>query len=254
MSIDFKIFAICDHRIHREFLAIDSDNRTLRIPRVTSSSNNISLYVNGNLIKSDNPIYNYTIQTDENSVDFKKLKIVFNKPVKFFDNFYEISYSVFSNLCPKCTGQKIINDESYNTLGQINIVQNEEKILQEVKKGLLTVLGSNPFHSWIGTRINTLIGSKIFNIDSLKANLIQEVSNYLERYLDVQYQQARFQEVTDREAFGQIILIDAAIDPIEPTLLTLTVIFRNRTGADLAFEKKVTIPASSVNAQFFNLR
>lgn len=254
MSIDFKIFAVCDHRIHREFISIDSDNKTIRIPRVTSSSNNIFLYVNGNLVNKDHQVYKYTIQTDENSFEYKKLKIVFENSIKFFDNFYEISYSVLSNLCPKCTGQKILNDFSYNSLGKINTVQNEEKLLQEVKKGLLTELGSNPFHSWIGTRINSLLGSKIFSIDSLRANLIQEVSNYLERYLDVQFQQARFQEVTDREAFGQIITVEAELDPIEPTLLTLTVIFQNRTGADLAFEKKVEIPASSVNAQFFNLR
>jgi hypothetical protein len=243
MSIDFKIFAVCDHKVSREVVQIDSDRRTLRIPRLTSSSTDIQVYINGTLVNKNSSVSGYTVETDEFGINDLKKKIVFANKKKSLDDFFEVSYPVLSSVCPKCLGLKILNDESYNSLGLINTVSNEEKILQEVKKGLLTTLGGNPFHSWWGTKLNQVIGSKVANADSLRAFMIQEVSVFLDKYLDIQTQQSQYQGVTDRESFYQLLLVDVESDPDDPTIWTLSVIFQNRTGADMVFEKKFEAPS-----------
>lgn len=253
MSIDLKIFSICDHRIYKELVQISLDYKTIKLPRILASKN-IELYINDSKVSQDSTVNGYSLEIDELVGNFKRYKLVFKKPRKSVDDFYEVSYSVLSNLCPKCTGQKINNDISYNNLGLVNTVQNEEKLLQEVKKGLLTTIGSNPFHIWYGTNINKLIGSKIYNVDSLRAYLVQEVNVLLEKYLDIQIKQGQYQVVTDRESYYQTLLVDLVPDENEPTYWTLNVIFQNRTGADLAFEKRVEVPSAGVGAQFFNFR
>jgi len=254
MAIDMKIFSVCDHRIYRELVQIDSDLKTLKIPRILASTASVEVFINDEKVKIESPLNGYSLELDGVVGNFKRYKLVFKKRRKALDDLYEISYSVLSNLCPKCSGLRVHNDLSYNTLGLVNTVQNEEKLMQEVKKGLLTVIESNPFHIWYGTNINKIIGSKVFNVDTLRSYLIQEVNVFLEKYLDIQIKQGQYQVVTDRESYYQTLLVDLVPDEVEPTLWTLNIIFQNRTGADLAFEKKVEIPSAGVGAQFFNFR
>jgi len=242
MSIDSKIESICDHQINEEQLEIDDDLKTLRIPRSLGSID-VSLRVNGFDIKPDNEIFGWSIQNDEDAIFTKRSKLVFKKQRKSNDDFYVVTYLAQPQYCPKCQGLRVHYDESYSKLGKVTIVKNEEKLLQEVKKGLATFLGSNPFHLWVGTQIHTLIGTKLYNIDLIKARVVEEVSKYLEKYIDVQLQQGGYQEVTAREAFGQILTIEAEPqDDIDPSYWVLSVIFSNRTGSDLLYERKVEVP------------
>lgn len=245
MSIDFKIFSICDHMVHQEVVQIDSDLKTIRMPRIISSSD-ITLFINGfNIVKTNNT-HKWNLEKDDSSFLGQKTKIVFNKKRRSLDDFYEISYSVPLQYCPKCFGLKVHNDESFSNLGKINTVANEEKLLQEVKKGVLTELGSNAFHTWIGTRIHKLVGSKVYNADIVRANVIQEVSVYLENYLSVQTQQAQYQSVTDRESFFKILVIEATQDTNDPTFWIVSIIFQNRAGNDLLFERRIQLPGSNI--------
>jgi len=242
MSIDSKIENICDHLIHEEQLEIDSDLRTLRIPRTLASSN-VTVFVNGYKIASNNEKFGWSVQNDETSLYTKRSKIVFKNKRKSDSDFYTVSYSAVPDFCPKCRGLRIINDEVYTTLGKIRTSRNEDKLLQEVKKGLATHLGSNPFHAWVGTQIHELIGSKIYNEDLVRARIVEEVTRYLEKYVDIQLQQGNYQEVTSREAFGQILAIDVVPqEDIDVSYWILSVIFNNRTGSDMLYEKKIDIP------------
>jgi len=242
MSIDSKLENACDHLIFEEQLEIDSDLKTLRIPR-TLASVEVVLRINGFVIDKDHDLFGWSVQNDETAIYTKRSKIVLKNKRKASDDFFTVNYSAVPEFCPKCRGLRVINDEAYTTLGKLRTIRNEDKLLQEVKKGLATYLGSNPFHTWIGTLIHTMIGSKIYNPDLIKAQMVEEVTRYLEKYIDVQLQQGNYQDVTSREAFGQIISIE--VDPqedIDISYWVLSVIFSNRTGADLLYEKKVHIP------------
>jgi len=242
MSIDSKIDASCDHLIFEEQLEIDADLKTLRIPRTLASSE-VVLYINGFKINKNDPVFGWSIQNDKTALYTKKSMIVLKNRRKAEDDFYMVNYSAVPEFCPKCQGLRVLKDETFTALGKLRTTQNEEKLLQEVKKGLATHLGSNPFHTWIGTQIHTLIGTKIFNVDLIKARIVEEVTRYLEKYVEIQLLQGNYQNVSPREAFGQIISIE--VEPqedIDISYWVLSVIFSNRTGADLLYEKKVNIP------------
>lgn len=242
MSVDIKLQKNCDHRVIQEQLQIDPDLKTIRIPRAIVSQE-LELWINGYLIDRNHSKFKWTVEEDETTIYTKKSKIVFKNKRKSLDDFYFLSYSVNPKFCPKCLGLRVINDHSYSKLGKILTVKDEEKLLQEIRKGITTELESNPFHKWIGTEIYKYIGAKIFNPDIIRARLIQEITRYLEKYVDVQIQQAQFQEVTDREAFFKVLSIQ--VEPqydIDISYWVVTIIFRNRSGENLLFEKNYQIP------------
>ena len=242
MSKDFKIEKICDHKIIQEQVYIDSDLKTIHIPR-TLASTTVELWVNGFKIEAFNQKFGWNIQEDETAVFTKKSKLVFNYKRKATDDFFHISYSVKTDCCPKCQGKGLINDFSYSSLGKPVMVENEEKLLQEIKKGLATYLGSNPFHTWIGTEIPKLIGAKVTNVDLIKARIIQEINKYIQKYKNIQIQQAYYQEVTLREAFDSLLQVN--VDPqieVDISYWIISIIFRNKTGDEMLYEKQVVVP------------
>lgn len=242
MSKDLKLDKICDHKIVKEQLYLNSDMRTIQIPR-SISSKKVTLQINGYSIEQDNSIYTWSLETDSSYTYSKRHKIVFKRKIKATDNFYFVSYLVIPEECPKCRGLRILNDISYSTLGKVNMVENELKLLQEVKKGITTELGSNAFHTWIGTEINSLIGAKVVNAEALKARIIQEVNKFAEKYLDIQIQQSQYQTVTDREAFLKLLSVQVNLNyELDVSYWDIVIIFRNRTGEDMLFEKKAVIP------------
>lgn len=241
MSIDSKIETTCDHTVRFEEVLIKDDLKTIIIPRVIASPDNVRLYINDYEMISSDPKNGWNIQPIPGVKPFKS-KIVLNTARRSQSDYYKVSYICMASYCPKCSGLRIINDESYNSLGLVATVENEPKLLQEVQKGITTVLGSNPFHVWLGTRINALVGAKIFNVEYLKAQLMSEISRYFEKYHDVQTQQGQYQYVSDREAYDQLISIEITQDPVEVSAWTIAIIFQNRTGNNMLFEQKVTIP------------
>ena len=246
MSKDLKLEKICDHKIVEEQVLISDDLKTIYISRVLASKE-ITLYANDYLIPKEDAKNGWKIEEDTRSIYLKKSKIIFNKTRKSKSDYYSISYFVQQPYCPKCLGLNVVNDISYTKLGKVVMVENEEKLLQEVLKGLATDLGSNQFHDWIGTQIYSLIGSKIFNAEIIKSRIVQEITNYLDKYTEIQNQQSRFQDVTDREAFYKILSID--IQPlydVDISYWTVSIIFQSKTGADMLYEKKFEIPGSNL--------
>ena len=245
MSIDSKIAKICDHQIFDELVQIQSDLKTIPIPRPVSNVSTISLSINGYLIAKDNSKNSWRVESNTSSIG-TKYKIIFTYPRKSFDDFYEITYSCPGGLCPKCQGLRILNDESYNVLGAIETVGNEDKLLQEVQKGLTTDLGSNPFHNWLGTKLSSLIGSKVYNIGLLKSQILQEVGRFFEKYSDIQIQQGQYQHVYNREAFLQLLSVTVTPQTqIDTSYWTVEVLFQNKTGQTMLYEKNFKIPGPS---------
>ena len=241
MSKDLSLYTTCDHKIIRERVFIKSDYKTIPIPR-TLASRIVELWVNGNNISQDNDVNSWLIDIDTDYAYSVRSKIVFKNKRKASDDFYEITYFVEGKYCPKCLGLRTLNDESYSRLGLVNVVENEEKLLQEIKKGLTTYLGSNPFHTWIGTEIHKLVGGKVWNTGMIRSKIVQEVSAYIEKYVDIQNQQSQFQTLTDRETFYNLISVNAGPeDPDDPTYWKLEVTFSNATGDEMLYEKRVDV-------------
>ena len=90
MSIDSKIYKICDHRIFEEEVQIDDDLKTIRIPRTVTSST-LLFYINGFLTDRDNPVSSWAVENDERAVFQGRQKIVFKKNSKSSNDFYQIN-------------------------------------------------------------------------------------------------------------------------------------------------------------------
>ena len=242
MSKDLKFERICDHRITEEQIIIESDQKTLKLARFVSSSDT-KLFVNGFKIEKDDPLNGWTLEIDSEPLYFKRSKIIFKNKRKAIDDFFQVTYSVETKYCPKCRGLKVINDLSFNVYGKNLIVENEDKLLQEIRKGLITQLGSNPFHEWVGTRIHELIGAKAYNVEVIRTRLVQEIVTFIGKYTNLQEQQSFYQEVTDREFFNTVLSINVTPQyASEATYWIVEIIFNNRDESSLLFEKRYALP------------
>lgn len=178
----------------------------------------------------------------EDIVAANQLKqIVFNKKQKALDDFYEVSYLTVATHCPKCNGLRIHNDLSFTNKDYLT-VENEAKLFQDVLKGTLTELESDPDNPWYGTVLRSLIGEKIVSLEELRLRISKSIQEFITILIDLQNQQAQLQNVTNREAFFQILTLDVTVDEDNPTLVEINLIYRNREGEDQIFNRTIELP------------
>jgi len=244
MSVDWKHERTCNHQVVEERNALEPDQITIRFPRPLASSE-LTLRVNGIVVPEDHPRWGFSLQEDELSVEpNKKRKIVVNCPINAVDDLIAITYITKSQFCPKCHGLLIHDDIEWDSQGFPILVADARKLTQEVKKGVITILGSNPFHTWIGTRISDLIGNKVINVQGLRSALMDEVVQFLENYKNIQRKQIQApQEVTPQELF--LRLIDVRVEQLfaeDPTIFSVSIRFQDGTGAASEVELQLVLP------------
>jgi len=228
MSKEIKIERVCDHKIIEDTVFIESDRKTININRDLAVSKSLQIKRNGFVISENSPEYGFKILGNTNS---NRKKIELKRRQKSTDDFFELSYITSVSDCPKCEGLSYYFDYAVDELGRLVIINNEEKLLQDVIKGTLTIRGTNTYYPWYGTLLDALIGGKITNINNLKLLMAQDVESFLQNLKDLQDQQASFQEVSDEERIEQLISIDVTQpDFTNPTLVEISIIFRNRAG------------------------
>src|SRR4051812_810720 len=119
MSYDIDVrLTTCDHQQSMERMVVDVDDfRTLHIAanvflNMRAPINGVAqvkLYVRGQLVQANDPVYGYSITPDLNYIQTSDrfYKIQFNKPVRSYIPLIEVSYITIKNFCLKCgtTGQ-----------------------------------------------------------------------------------------------------------------------------------------------------
>ena len=131
-------------------------------------------------------------------------------------------------------------DIKFNNLGKAVVVRDEQKLIQDIETMVTTVLGSNPFHKSIGTNIKSLIGQKVFDLRSIRAQLSKEIVDGINKYVNMQDKQIEFQTVTAKETFFKLLNIEA--DPTRedvPSLWNINITFQNLEGSVLVDEVDV---------------
>jgi len=160
------------------------------------------------------------------------------------DDRIEVSYITRRDLCRRCAGLGLENDFRYDTQGNPVFVTNEALLLQEVEKIVFTVQGSNVFHTWYGTSLLSLIGTKIGGRGGakyLETQLVTEIQGALDRYLSIKERQAQVQPVTVREQLSRVRSIAVNQDRIDPTLFRVQVALENRANEIITFEDSVVV-------------
>lgn len=153
-----------------------------------------------------------------------------------------IDYFAPSNKCRKCRGTNQINDFDYDNLGKLVTVTKEFKMLQDLRKFIIAVQGSNAAHPWYGTTLIKYIGTARipeFYIVKFKGEIIDAAS----KIKDLQNQQTQYQVVTDEEFIN--FLDDTIVEQSDtnPSLyeITTTIVSQSLSSitlnADLLFNK-----------------
>lgn len=176
--------------------------------------------------------------------------LYFNQGLPSFDDIFEVTYVTQRDLCRRCGGLGIENDFRYNRNGEPLFVRNQFLLLQEVEKIVFTILGSNVFHTWYGTSLFELIGSKITRPGGgqlIETQLVSEIQAAIERYRDVKEKQSRIQEVTPAEQLRRIVSIEVRQDQNDPTVFRILVSLESRAGRLEEFEDTLIVVNQRVN-------
>jgi phage baseplate assembly protein W len=131
-------------------------------------------------------------------------------------NVYLVDYVAAGN-CIKCQDQGIIRDISLDTLGRYKTVESVDKIRQQVRKALETVLGSNQFDVLYGAGLENLIGSQLDQFTLI--DMQQRIQDALNHLIQIQASQ----DLPADETIVRISDVAAEQDQQDPTKLNITV-------------------------------
>jgi len=228
MSQEVAIFRICDHFVTEDLLFINSDFQSISINRPIGSQKNFELKRDGFVIPTTSRNYGYSLAIDPNNnalqvVQFKKLQ-------QSSDDFFELSYYTVQGWCPKCNTLNVYFDWVFDNSGRLVLIKNEQKLLQDVIKGTLTIEGSNTYHTWYGTVLQSLIGGKIANFPNLQVLLGNDVRDFINNLKSLQAKQALIQTVTPQEMINNLVSINVSQNPANPDLVEISIIISNVAG------------------------
>jgi len=226
MSFDLNLTTVCNHRNYKEPVQLNIDRRTIRVAQPISASN-VQVFATGDLVPSSK----YSLVDDPNEILVSIKMIVFNKKWQATEDSFEVSYNTLSNYCTKCVGLKIIDDISYNVSGDFYALRNENLLLQNMEKFTVTERQSNPFHSFIGTGLVGLLGTKINDQSYLTTKIMQEINSTLTilKNMQSQYVQAG-REVTAGELLDTINSVQVKFDANDPTILRADISCSAKSG------------------------
>lgn len=108
--------------------------------------------------------------------------------------------------------------------GELQIVTDTEKLIQDILKLCMTTAGTNPLHPWYGSFISrTLIGS-VMDTDVLVQISKSQLNSALDNLKNLQNIQVKsFQKVSADEQIGSISDISVIRHPIDPRLFSVRV-------------------------------
>lgn len=238
MSFDLNLATVCNHRIHKELVTLESDRRSLRVNQPIASSN-VGVYASDNLL----PKNMYILIFDPETINIQQPRMIYlNKPWKSVEDYFEVTYVTLAGFCPKCVGVDKIDDISYDVRGHLLTIRNEGLLLQNMEKFTVTELESNPFHTFIGTTLIKLLGQKITDTTFLSAKITQEVSSTLNVLKDLQRQlQYTNRPITDGELLDTVSDVKVSFDNNDPTIIRTDVTAKAVSGKTVSYSQYLRI-------------
>jgi len=245
---ELKIEQVCTHLVVDEVSTIENDLRTVKTLRPLANSQ-VELKINGFLVTDvGNTTYGFRLVRDASSLDPTARLVQFRSLRRATDEFYELTYYTRSSECRRCHGLRMEHDYRYNINGTLLTVRNEKKLVQDMKKIVLTAISSNPFHRWYGTSIPSLIGSKVTNAAIIRSKMESDIRVAIRRYTDTQTKQMRAllsisgASVDPRERFGTLLKLQVQQDTLEPTAFNIQIAFTNRSAEIVTVDTTVALP------------
>lgn len=239
MSYDLTLPTICNHRISRELSYVAPDLRSVRVAQPMSNTLTVQVYASDNLV----PMTAYSIILDPRSNEVNPPKMIYFKyNWKSPDDTFEVSYNTFAATCPKCGGGGALHDISYTAMGTVSVSRNENLLLQNMEKFIITESASNPFHSYLGTNLVSLLGEKIYDMGFVRTKITQEVMGSIDKLKELQEKYvASGRTMTPGETLDTVDSVDVEQDDRNPSVLRVNVEATAASGEQLTYVQLLKI-------------
>jgi phage baseplate assembly protein W len=114
-------------------------------------------------------------------------------------------------------------DWKLNSTGDIQKVENTEKLVQDCLKILVTTVGSIPFHPTYGSLLGKNLIGNIFDTEFVSSNAQNAIKNSLESLQKYQRNQSLHQRVTPEEQLASIRQITVKRNSVDPRYFSVFV-------------------------------
>lgn len=133
------------------------------------------------------------------------------------------------------------NDLVIGANGDVDIVQDNEKLGQEVVKGILTPLGGNRFFRWYGSAINLRTVGQILDDSILEMEAQRSVEDLLNNIIKLQKVQSREQYVSPGEMIASVRDISVLRNQEDPRQyeVVVSLITRQLTEVNETFQLRI---------------
>lgn len=201
--------------------------------------NSVSIEVNGTTyrpkgINSETGLVVLPITPDAHDV----VIISYNYQNNVTPDIIGVDYATGINVCPKCNGIGMYDDLQYDGVGLVMTVENEDKLIQDLRKLIITIKGSNKEHIWYGTNLEKLVGQSLL-MDFVKTQILAEVHNAYQDMKSLQVQQENYQLVTDREFMNYLDNIKVEQNTANKNLWTITCDVINQAGTFVELREEI---------------
>ncbi len=170
--------------------------------------------------------------------------IIFDEPLKGYQDFVEISYITVRQECRRCGGLGVENDWRYGSTGNTGEVRDEALLIQESLKAVYTVQGSNVFHTWYGSQIINTIGKKMSSMGLVQNLIVTDVQEAFRRWQTVKRKQEEEvgQSVSDAEYPFRLSEITLEQSQKDPTIIYVNVTVQNRSSEPIQITRGIKLP------------
>lgn len=107
--------------------------------------------------------------------------------------------------------------------GQLNIVERNDKLVQDIIKVLLTDLGENKFHPYYGSSAGKLDIGSVLDQDFFKTKIEDGVIQAINNLIALQKNQSKYQYITPGETILEISGVRVRRDTNDPRMWSVFV-------------------------------
>lgn len=129
------------------------------------------------------------------------------------------------------------NDLIFNVDGTLQTVINNDKLVQDITKAILTPIGSNRFFKWYGCALSSRVIGEVLDATLTQIEIQRSIQDTLINLISLQKAQARTQYVSAGESIAAIQEISVLKNMEDPRQyeIYVSVLTRKLTMAETTF-------------------